>query len=459
MRSKTVLATYLFLLTLFAHAQLYKTTSLGTLGGDYSVDFAVNEHGQHTGQSRASNGQIHAFRWTKSGGMQDLGTLGGDFSSGQAINDSGDVIGDSHTGDNTFTHPFRWTATSGMQDLGSVLGGDSFAILLNNSGQVAGGSCSPDRSVCHAFLWSSDTGTVDLGTLGGINSSASALNDLGQVVGTADLSNGSHHAFVWSSSSGMHDLGALDTDSNSTAFAINNSGQVVGQSEGARLRAFRWTNANGMVFLGDLGGNFSSASLIDDTGRVAGESTLPGNDQIAHSFLWTQSGGIQDLGVPGTKPVSTFPLLMYKSGQIMNFLSTTKLFLWTPPTGKKTIPAMEFFGFNQPGQITGGKNNLAVVMTPVMQVNLRSSKNPAPVGSPVKFTAKVKFVLGAAPDREQVQFKDGNVMLGTAVLSKGIATFTTSDLGAGTHSITANYVGDEIYDPKSSKVISQVINP
>lgn len=439
-------------------AQQYKSTSLGTLGGNYSVAFAINSHGQATGESLAGNGEVHAFFWTKSGGMQDLGTLGGDYSTGQAINDSGQIVGGSRPAGSAVQHAFRWTQAGGMQDLGSPQGGDAYASLINNSGQVAGVSNSPDGSSQHAFYWSAATGTVDLGTLGGANSGAWGFNELGQIVGRSDLPDGSYHAFVWSAATGMQDLGTLDADPDSWAWAINNNGQIVGLSSGATWRAFRWTAAGGMQFLGDLGGNFGWAKMIDDNGRVAGSSLLPGTN-IVHSFLWTENGGIQDLGSPGNKPLSSFPVFMYKTGPIMSWLSTTRLFLWTPPSSKKTVSGIEYFGFNQAGQISGDKKSLAVVMTPLMQVALKSSKNPSPAGATVKFTAKVKCIVGPPPDGEQVVFKDGTTVLATTSVTKGVATFTTSTLSVGTHSITATYAGDEIYDSSISKVVSQVVNP
>src|SRR5438105_3663682 len=89
-------------------AQQYKTTVLGTLGGR-SVAFDVNSHGQATGESLAQNGEVHAFLWTKSGGMQDLGTLGGNSSSGQGINAAGQVVGISRPAGSNIAHPFSWT--------------------------------------------------------------------------------------------------------------------------------------------------------------------------------------------------------------------------------------------------------------------------------------------------------------------------------------------------------------
>jgi hypothetical protein len=57
-----------------------------------------------------------------------------------------------------------------------------------------------------------------------------------------------------------------------------------------------------------------------------------------------------------------------------------------------------------------------------------------------------------------VTFKDSKTKLGTAVLSGGVATFTTSSLSIGTHSITASYVGDPLSSGSHSAPLSQVVN-
>jgi probable HAF family extracellular repeat protein len=55
-------------------------TDLGTLGGDYSDAFGVNNDGtlvQVVGRSRTASGVVHAFLWTAPGPMIDLGGLDG----------------------------------------------------------------------------------------------------------------------------------------------------------------------------------------------------------------------------------------------------------------------------------------------------------------------------------------------------------------------------------------------
>jgi probable HAF family extracellular repeat protein len=74
--------------------------------------------------------------------VYNLGTLGGNSSYGYAVNDTGQVAGYSHTLGNTVRHAFRYDGTPGsggvMRDLGTLGGTESEAYGINNAGQVAG---------------------------------------------------------------------------------------------------------------------------------------------------------------------------------------------------------------------------------------------------------------------------------------------------------------------------------
>jgi len=52
---------------------------------------------------------------------------------------------------------------------------------------------------------------------------------------------------------------------------------------------------------------------------------------------------------------------------------------------------------------------------------------------------------------------DGSKTLGTATLSGGTASFTTSSLSIGTHSIKVVYSGDSDFKTSTSSVLSQVV--
>jgi beta-glucanase (GH16 family) len=92
---------------------------------------------------------------------------------------------------------------------------------------------------------------------------------------------------------------------------------------------------------------------------------------------------------------------------------------------------------------------------------LSSSLNPSALGQAVTFTAAVSAVApGAGTLTGNVQFKDGTTNLGTPVaVSNGSATFSTSSLTVGAHSITAIYSGDGNFAGSTGSLPTQTVNP
>ena len=87
------------------------------------------------------------------------------------------------------------------------------------------------------------------------------------------------------------------------------------------------------------------------------------------------------------------------------------------------------------------------------------SLNPSVYGQGVTFTATIKPVSGSGTPTGTVTFKDGTTTLGNPVtLSKGTASFTTSTLTTGSHSITAVYSGDSTYAASTSAVDTHVVS-
>jgi hypothetical protein len=90
-------------------------------------------------------------------------------------------------------------------------------------------------------------------------------------------------------------------------------------------------------------------------------------------------------------------------------------------------------------------------------VGLTSSANPSSYAQPVTFTATVSG-SGITPTGT-VNFNDGSTTIGSGTLNaSGVATFTTSLLAVGTHSIVAAYLGDSNNPAANSPPVSQVVN-
>jgi len=88
-----------------------------------------------------------------------------------------------------------------------------------------------------------------------------------------------------------------------------------------------------------------------------------------------------------------------------------------------------------------------------------SSANPSSSGQSVTFTATVSADSpGSGTPTVTVTFYDGSTALGSATLGgTGTASFTTSSLSVGSHSIKVAYGGDPDFKAGTSAVLKQVV--
>ena len=89
---------------------------------------------------------------------------------------------------------------------------------------------------------------------------------------------------------------------------------------------------------------------------------------------------------------------------------------------------------------------------------LTSSKNPSVFGDSVTFTATVSDASSIATGT--VTYKDGATTIGTGTLNGSAqATFATSTLAVGSHTIAASYSGDATHAASISTPLTQTVTP
>src|SRR3954471_10055631 len=268
---------------------VYKVDDLGSFGGGDLVGVAVNNKGAVTGTAVMADGSLHAFRWTREGGLEDLGPQAANASQGFGINDNGDVVGvyfdqdwaghsfiaspgtairnltadvfqpSGITNDGRLTGmsssglAFRTLGDGTLQNLSAFT---SFGADINAAGDVTGwGWHDPAFNRPEtAFRYSDRAGYEDLGTVGGSRSYGYGINDQGTVVGTWEVvPDTAGHAFRAVPGGLMEDLGALPggfAGGISSAMSINTHGEIVGQSDNpSGWTAFVYDDVEGMLDL------------------------------------------------------------------------------------------------------------------------------------------------------------------------------------------------------------------
>ena len=306
---------------------LYTATPLGTLGDGFTVGSAINHSGQITGESRNSNGFLHAFLYSN-GVLADLGVLpGGVASTGLGINNSGQITGYASTAGPAANHAFLYS-NGNLADLGTLGGMTSFGRGINDSGQITGYAVL--GGVDRAFLYANGVMTPILSA----ESQGTAINASGQITGQFAAASGFFHAFVYSNGI-TSDLGTLGGPG-SFANGINACGQVTGYSSvsGGSNHAFLYSDGK-MVDLGTLGGTVSVGLGINDAGQIVGASLVAGGPN--HAFLYS-NGEMIDLNSVVINSLSDFILTnatgINNIGQIvatgLNSVSHEEAFMLTP---------------------------------------------------------------------------------------------------------------------------------
>ena len=309
--------------------------------------------------------------------VTDLGTLGGTYSYGYGINNAGVVSGGAATQaqtDGVSQTAFLWDRDH-FFNLGTLDG-----VACPDCSSEAGGpnakgespifSETPDAAYmgedfcgfgthrqCLGAIWKNGKMTALPSLRGGQNSQAYWTNNQGQVVGFSE--NGTFdstcsssvpfqvlrfEAVIWEPNGDVHELHPLKGDTVGFAFGINDKGEAVGATgvcsntslppvHPAGAHAVLWEKDGTPTDLGSLAGLAPNvAGSINNLGQVVG--TSPFSDGTIHSFLWTRTIGMQDLGTFPGAVVTVAPCChtINGKGQVAGFsidaVGNMRAFLW-----------------------------------------------------------------------------------------------------------------------------------
>ncbi len=200
-------------------------------------------------------------------------------------------------------------------------------------------------------------------------SHAFSINDSGEVLGTVVPPSGRASTFLYSNGNMQYlDLPTLG-GSASGVIGINDAGQLTGNSSLAgNLVSHAFLYSNGSITdLGTLGGSLSSAAAINNNGQVTGLSETKSN---AHAFLYSD-GHMQDLGaLSGGANGFSQGTALNDSGEVVGYSTVHgdwRAFLYANGSmqdlGTLGGDASEAWGINDSGEVTGvsdtGKSGFA----------------------------------------------------------------------------------------------------
>jgi probable HAF family extracellular repeat protein len=242
----------------------------------------------------------------------------------------------------------------------------------------------------------------------------------------------------------MTDLGTLG-GSYSFANAINDSGQIVGYSTTSAAQnpakagdAFLYNNGT-MTNLGTLPGFSSSfATAINDSRQIVGDAI--GNNGEIKPFLYG-NGVMTNLN--SLLPANSGWTLLTATGiNDQGMISGTGSI---PGGGSSIVDG--YLLFTPPPTGSGGT-------TTTLQANLLS-----PVyGQPVNLTAAVSpnAVVSGTP-AGSVTFYDGSTDLGAVTIDGGTASLSLRTLPVGVDSITASYGGNSQFEASTSTTVDVTV--
>jgi hypothetical protein len=216
------------------------------------------------------------------------------------------------------------------------------------------------------------------------------------------------------------------------------------------------------------------AEYSGDTGHFSGKSTAYNqvvNEATSTSLVSSANPSSLNQSITLTATVKSLGGGVTPDGTVMFMDGTTALGTTTLSAGGIATYSIATLadGVHNISAVYSGDNTIYVLgstsnilkqdVLAGSTVVLTSTPNPSTYGVGVTFTATVTANGTIAP-AGTVNFLDGTTQIGaqTIVGTTGVATFSTSSLAVGSHSITAAYVGNTNDGPATSPIYIQTVN-
>ena len=328
----------------------------------------------------------------------------------------------------------------------------SLAIAVDTAGDAYIGNVTPDVS-----LYPATSGALHLPT-GAATSNQSFVVKFDptgkQILGSAQIGGIADCAIQVKSlavdpASNPYIAGTLrDCDSSTTGVPASvmpfqpESDQV---AFAAKLRPDLAAYTNFFALPGRGDANFQSASLVNSMAV-----------DVDGSIHLTGVGNTPD--IPVANPIAGTPVTE-PAGTPLNFVAKIN------PAGLGLVYLTALNANNDPMTVIavdasrnvdvgGGRAVTKIAATGTLAVALHSSNGTATAGSTVTLSA---VVSGGTAPAGTVQFLDGTTVLATVPLSSGTASFSTTTLALGSHTLTAAYGGDAKNAATNSQQLFQII--
>lgn len=234
-------------------------------------------------------------------------------------------------------------------------------------------------------------------------------------------------------------------------------------------------SANGLAMISVVDGFYLGKPIVFDNGLVYGSSGValdPGSG--------TQVGQYTDASAPNgfevVKPDSASGRVFFIGSGNSSTSATLYAFdqVKFVELGNAAIPGLvsipnqygvaihrlERWGgaglaFTTGNQVYNFPTKFLELLKSATQTALATSAASSPAGQSVTLTATVSTTVGVPSG--QVQFEDFGNLIGTGMLSGGVATLMTAALAAGPHEITAVYPGDGLHTGSRSNTVDEII--